>query len=89
MLIHIFTAATQLIAINWKSLTVPSVEEGLVRVRSVCLSVCLSKLSAIYRYRAGDMSKLRKYREQWMPLVLYLGARYRKSDFEEPVFGFL
>lgn len=76
----------QLIVPNWKSPEVPSVEEWLAKVRYVCL---MYKLSLIRRYRAGDTSKVGKYRGQWLPFALYSQIRHTRSDIVALVVEFL
>lgn len=59
LLAYMFTAATQLTALNWKSSVVPPVEDWMFKVRHVRL---LSRLSPMCPYRMGCLPELSRFK---------------------------
>lgn len=61
--LNLITAVAKLIAGNWKSSEAPWIKEWLVNVNPYVF--LLSKLSAVYSYRAGNMNAIRILKKQY------------------------
>lgn len=62
LIANMLTAAITLLAQNWKTTKVLSMQEWLLKVCYVCL---LNKLSAICKYRTGYLNALKNCQSQW------------------------
>lgn len=65
-MVNMLIAALLLLATNWKSTTLPLVEEWISQVRYVFL---MGKLSAVCRYRMGQEKAIELFPFQWSVFV--------------------
>lgn len=61
-----FTEATLIMATDWKSSNIPSLEEWLLKLRHFLL---LNKLSDINKFCMGQLRAMGRFQKEWTPFM--------------------
>lgn len=68
LLLNLSLAASLLRATHWKSGILPSKEDWWAKLRFILL---MSKLTALVKFRQGNLSAITKFKQQWAPFLRY------------------